>query len=166
MDSTLRIFSKTNSSSWLKKKFTFGSRWLFEAGCGVCWIKQPICHFNQDSRENGRFRWKNENPCLKNFSGVLGQKLALGEVEESQGFLEVKHSKYQNDFFTMNSLDWDLSGSIFRFEIGLTESKIMWFEDFGRQPNWKLKGHNWSNQISQNGFFSHVFPLAHRTQNI
>ena len=34
MDSTLRNFSKTNSSSWLRKFFTFGSRWLFGPGAG------------------------------------------------------------------------------------------------------------------------------------
>ena len=28
----------------------------------------------------------------------------------------------------------------------------MWFEAFGRQQNWKLKGHNWSNQKFQNVF--------------
>ena len=32
---------------------------------------------------------KNENPCFENFSGVTGLILALGEGEESQGFLEV-----------------------------------------------------------------------------
>ena len=37
------------------------------------------------------------------FSGVTGQKLALGEVEESQGFLEVKHSKYKKGFFTFQN---------------------------------------------------------------
>ena len=31
--------------------------------------------------------------------------LALEGGEESQGFLELKHSKYQNGFLTMNSLD-------------------------------------------------------------
>ena len=36
--------------------------------------------------------------------GSRAKKLALGEVEESQGFPEVKHSKYQNEFFTMYSL--------------------------------------------------------------
>jgi hypothetical protein len=61
---------------------------------------------------------KNENPCFENFFGVLGQKLALGEVEESQIFTEVKHSKYQNGFFTMSSLDLKLSETIFRFLIG------------------------------------------------
>ena len=40
----------------------------------------------------------------KNISVVLGQKLGLGEVEESQGFPEVKNSKSQNWFFTMYSL--------------------------------------------------------------
>ena len=48
---------------------------------------------------------KTENPCLKNFSRVTGQKLTLGEVEEPQGFPEVKHSTYQNGFLTMDSLD-------------------------------------------------------------
>ena len=38
---------------------------------------------------------KIENPYLKNSSGVTGQKLALGEVEELKEFLEVKHSKSQ-----------------------------------------------------------------------
>jgi hypothetical protein len=35
----------------------------------------------------------------------MGQKLALGEVEDSQGFPEVKHSKYQNGFLTMDSIN-------------------------------------------------------------
>jgi hypothetical protein len=48
---------------------------------------------------------KLKNLCLKNFSRVTGQKLALEEVEESQGFLEVNHSKYKNRFLTMDSLD-------------------------------------------------------------
>ena len=61
-------------------------------------IKQPTCHLDRDLRENGKFGWKNENPCLENFFVVPGQKLALGEVEESQGFSEVKHSKYKNGF--------------------------------------------------------------------
>ena len=48
---------------------------------------------------------KNENPCFENFFEVTGQKLALREVEESQGFPKVKHSKYKNGFLTMDSLD-------------------------------------------------------------
>ena len=47
---------------------------------------------------------KLKNPCLKNFFGVTCQKLALVEVEESQGFLNVNHSKSQNGFFIMSSL--------------------------------------------------------------
>ena len=47
MDSTLRIFS------------TFGSGWVFEAKFKVFYIKQTICQFDWDSRENGRFGWKN-----------------------------------------------------------------------------------------------------------
>ena len=61
---------------------------------------------------------KNENPCFENFSEVPSQKLALGEVEESQRFLEVKQSKYKNGFFTMSSLDLKLSETIFGFPIG------------------------------------------------
>ena len=111
--------------------FTSSSRWLFEVRCRVFYIKKPKYHLNWDSRENWRFGWKNENPCLKNFSGVLGQKLALGEVEESQGFSEVKHLKYQNGFLTMDSLDRDISGTIFIFQIGWAETKIFGFEYFG-----------------------------------
>ena len=61
---------------------------------------------------------KNENPCFENFSWVSGQVLALGEVEESQGFTEVKHSKYKNEFFTMSSPDPKISKTIFSFAIG------------------------------------------------
>ena len=53
----------------------------------------------------------------------------------------------------MDSLDRDISNTIFIFQIGRAKTKILWFEDFGRQPNWELKGHNWSDQKSKNGFF-------------
>ena len=36
---------------------------------------------------------------------------------------------------TMNSFDRELFETIFSFEIRWAETKIMWFEDFGRQPN-------------------------------
>ena len=75
----------------------------------------------------------------------------------------MKHSNSKNGFLTMDSFDLYISITIFSFQIGWAESKLFWFEYFGRQPNWKLKGHNWSDQKSQNGFFSHAFPLAHRT---
>ena len=65
----------------------------------------------------------------------MGQNLALGEDEESQGFLKVKNWKYQNGFLTMDSLGWDISNTIFSFQIGWAETKLLWFEDFGRQPN-------------------------------
>ena len=38
----------------------------------------------------------------------MGQKLALREVEESQGFTEVKHLKYQNGFFPIYSLSKEI----------------------------------------------------------
>ena len=55
---------------------------------------------------------------VSKFSQGPGQKLALGKVEESQVFPEVKHSKFQNGFFTMYSLGRDLSETIFSFPIG------------------------------------------------
>ena len=108
---------------------------MFELECGFSYIKQPKCQLNRDLIENGSFRWKTENPCLKNFSGVTGQKLALGEVEESQGFPEVKHSKSQNVFIIMDSLGQDISGTIFSFQIEHAKTQILWLEDFSRQPN-------------------------------
>ena len=53
----------------------------------------------------------------------------------------------------MYSLSRELSGTIFNFQIGWAETKLLQFEDFGQQPNWKLKGHNRSNQKYQNKFF-------------
>ena len=55
---------------------------------------------------------------MKNFSELIGQKLALGKVEESQVFLDVKHSKFQNGFLTMYSLDRENSETIFSFPLG------------------------------------------------
>jgi hypothetical protein len=66
-------------------------------------------------RESGILGLKNENPCFKNFSGVLGSWFHLGGGEESQGFTEVKNSKYENGFLTMSSLDHKLSRTIFSF---------------------------------------------------
>ena len=65
----------------------------------------------------------------------MGLSVALGEDEESQWILEVWNKKYQNGFFTMDSLDQELFRSIFGFDIGRVETKIMQFVDFGRQPN-------------------------------
>ena len=50
--------------------------------------------------------------------GSWAKKLPLRGGEESQVFLEVKHSKSQNGFFTMSSLDLKLSETIFSFPIG------------------------------------------------
>jgi hypothetical protein len=58
---------------------------------------------------------KMKTHVFKNFSGVPGQKLALGEVEESQGFMKVKHSKYKNGFFTMYALSLKIFETIFSF---------------------------------------------------
>ena len=84
-----------------------------------------------DSREIGRLGWKNENPCFENFSGVPGQKLPLRGGEESQVFIDMKHSKYKNGFFNMSSLDLKLSKTIFSFPIGWAKAKIFEYEDFG-----------------------------------
>ena len=84
-----------------------------------------------------------------------GLEISPGEVEESQGFSEVKHSRSQNGFLTMDSLNQEISNTIFSFQIGWAETKLLWFEDFGRQPNWKLKGHNWSEKKNlKMGFWS------------
>ena len=53
----------------------------------------------------------------------------------------------------MNSIDQEIYGSIFSFEIGWAETKIMWFVDLGWEPNWELKGQNRSNLKYQNEFF-------------
>ena len=89
MDLTLRIFSKTNSSSWLKFFYHLIWKYLFKSKCIFFNIKKPKCHLDWYSKENGRIWWKNENPCFENFSGVTGLILVLEGGEESQGFLEV-----------------------------------------------------------------------------
>ena len=85
---------------------------MFKVKCGFFYIKQPLRHLDQVSRENGRLGLKNENPCFENFSRVPGSWFCLGRGEESQVFLEVKHSKSQNVFFTMSSLELKCSRTI------------------------------------------------------
>jgi hypothetical protein len=70
------------------------------------------------SRESGILGLKNENPCFEKFSGVPGSWFHLGEGEESQGFPEVKNSKYEHGFLTMSSLNPKISRTIFSFAIG------------------------------------------------
>jgi hypothetical protein len=104
---------------------------------------------------------KNENPCFENFSGVSGQKLALGEVEESQEFPGVKHSKYKNGFFTMSSLGLKLSETIFSFPIGWAETKIFEFEYFRLEVERSQSvGLNISKWV-----FSHLFLFPHKTHS-
>ena len=57
--------------------------------------------------------------------------LAIREDEESPWFPKVWNSKYQNGFFTIDSVDREISKSIFIFEIGWVETKLFQFEDFG-----------------------------------
>ena len=68
--------------------------------------------------------------------------------EESQGFLEVKHSKSQNGFFTMSSLDLKLFGTTF-FQSNEQKPRYLNLKISG----WKLKGHSWSTRKSQNRSF-------------
>ena len=75
------------------------------------------------------FRWKTENSCLKNFFRVMGQKLALREIEESQGFPEVKHSKYQNGFFLITSSRLLEPIATYRIEFGWVELILWSFEN-------------------------------------
>ena len=72
-----KIGYMSNSSSWLRKFYASGSRWVFEAKCGFFYMKQPISHLDQDSRENGSLWWKNENPCFEKFLRGLGPKITL-----------------------------------------------------------------------------------------
>jgi hypothetical protein len=68
--------------------------------------------------ESGILGLKNENPCFEKFSKVLGSWFHLEGGEESQGFMEVKNSKYENGFLTMSSPNPKLSITIFSFTIG------------------------------------------------
>ena len=83
--------------------------------------------------ENGWIWWKNENPCFKIFFGVTLLDLGLKKDEESLWFPKGKNSKYKNGFFTIDSVDRELSGSIFRFGIGWAETEISQIVNFGRQ---------------------------------
>jgi hypothetical protein len=104
---------------------------VFKAKCGFLLNQKPILHLGLVSIENDILGLKNENPCFENFFGVLGSWFRPGGGGYSHGFLEVKHSKYQNGFFTMLSPDLKLSKTIFKFPIGLAETKIFKFEDIG-----------------------------------
>ena len=88
---------------------------FFEFKCGLSWNKQPILDLVRVSRESRVLGLKNVNPCFENFSGVSGSWFHLGGGEESQGFSEVKNSKFENGFLTMYSLDHKLSRTIFSF---------------------------------------------------
>ena len=96
----------------------FCQKWFFEFKCGFSWDKKPIFHLVRVLRESGILGLKNENPCFENFFGVPGSWFHLGGGEESQGFMEVKKSKYENGFLTMSSPDPKLSRTIFSFTIG------------------------------------------------
>ena len=89
IDLTLKNFSKTNSSSWLRIFSHLSSKYMFDVECAIFYIKQPKYHIDQDSKENGRIRWTTENPFLENFSGVTSLSLALREDKESQWIMEV-----------------------------------------------------------------------------
>jgi hypothetical protein len=102
----------------LGKIFGFLSKLVFEFKCGFSWNKKLIFHLVRVSRESGILWLKNENPCFANFSGVRSSWFYLEGGEESQGFPEVKNSKYENVFLTMSSSDPKLSRTIFSFTIG------------------------------------------------
>ena len=149
----------SNSSSWLRKISASGSRWVFEAKFRFWYIKKPISHLDRYSREKGGLGWKNENPCFENISGVSGSWFHLRGGEQSQGFSEVKHSKSQNGFFTMSSLELKLSETISIFPIRWVETKIFEFEDFGLEvERSQLVGPKISKWV-----YSHHFLLPHRT---
>ena len=115
----------------LENFLDFCQKWFFEFKCGFSWNKQPIFYLVQVSRESGILGLKNENPCFENFSRVPGSWFHLGGGEESQGFMEVKNSKYENGFLTMSSPYHMLSITIFSFAIRGLEIKIFKFWDIG-----------------------------------
>ena len=78
---------------------------------------------------NSMKKWK---PNFEIFSEVTLLNLGLGEDEESPWFPEGKNIKYQNGFFTIDSVDREIFRSILRFEIGWEETDILQFVDFGR----------------------------------
>ena len=88
-------------------------------------------HIDQDSKENGGIRWKNENPCFENFSGVTVLNLAIKEDYESLWFSKVLNSKYKNGFLTIHFVHRDISRSLSIFEIRWEETEILQFGDFG-----------------------------------
>jgi hypothetical protein len=104
---------------------------FFELNFRLSWNNKPIFHLVRVSRESGILGLKNENPCFENFSGVPGSWFRLEGGEQSQGFSEVKNSKYENGFLTMSSPDHKLSKTIFSFAIGWVEIKIFQFWDIG-----------------------------------
>ena len=63
------------------------------------------------------FDEKNENMCFKIFSEVTLLDLGLEEDEESPLFMEGKTEKLKMVFFTIDSVNQEISISIFRFEI-------------------------------------------------
>ena len=73
-----------------------------------------------------------EKMKTKNFSGVRVLDLSIKVDEESPWFLEGRNLISQNGFLTIDLVDWDISGSIFIFEIGWAETEILQSEDFGR----------------------------------
>ena len=132
-NSTLRNFSKTNSSPHDFTSPHVASKKLFLAQCRVWLMKKPKFHIDQSSIENGWVWWKNENPCFENFSEVTVFNLAIKEDEESPWFLEVWKWKHQNRFFTIDFVYQDLFESIFIFENGWAETEILQSGDFGQQ---------------------------------
>ena len=89
-------------------------------------------HIDWDSKENGWIQWKMK-PMFQTFlEGHGPQSSHQGRWRVTLIFGGVK-IKYENGVFTMNSVDRELSGSIFIFEVGLAETELLQFKDFGRQ---------------------------------
>lgn len=86
IDSTLWIFSKINSSSWLSFFLNWNQNSFFRMRAYFFYIKQPKYNIDRDLKENRKFWWKIENPWFENVAKVTVLSLALGEDEESQWF--------------------------------------------------------------------------------
>ena len=153
MDSTLRIFSKTNSSSCIWKIFNSSSRWLFEANCGFFYIKKSKFHLDQDSKENGRFRWKTEKPMSQKFLRGHGLEISLRgswRVTRISGGETLKISKWVSHHGFSRSIDFR---HYLHFSNWMRRNQDIVIWRFWLIAKLELKGHNWSNQKSQNGFF-------------
>ena len=84
----------------------------------------------------------------------MGLILALKEVEELQGFPKVKHSKSQNGFLTMDSL---------QFSNRMRRNQDIVIRRFWSIVKLEVEASQLVEPKISKWVFSHVFPLSHGT---